>query len=296
MPSDSLGSALSNPVVYNLIYVLTVGLSYRLTRYHPKWMLRLIYSSTAVFITRFILRGNFAGENVGQLIKVLCIMPLGFGVVLMFRERYLKTRDRESLKWFTAYINFAVLGNIGMMVFAPIHDAKREISSRVTCCSLFVWLALQMRNDDWKTVEFEEQGLFLFKSSSLSWIVSHAVYRTLLITLPSFETLRYLMMEPLSLGIMYLLHGSNQHHEEEEEEEEHSSSAVTDYFGLADTLVVATTGMTSALIQQMQSSDQTLPSMTLSMDQSMLDAITIPIHSVLIVIAMRGIYSEWNKG
>ncbi|KAF2674545.1 hypothetical protein BT63DRAFT_419830 [Microthyrium microscopicum] len=74
--------------------------------------------------------------------KIMCELPLGLGSVLAFllANRSFQTRH---LSTFTAYVNFAVYGNIRMMALTPAGDTVRGMCSKVTCAALFIWIVQQ---------------------------------------------------------------------------------------------------------------------------------------------------------
>ncbi|KAJ3132308.1 hypothetical protein HK100_005429 [Physocladia obscura] len=97
-----------------------------------------------------------------------------------------------------------------------------------------------MRQKNWlKTVEFSH-SVFLFTAVSRDWIIVHALYRAVLVTLPLFDTLRHLPLEIASLTAMaafwlYTCHFHN------------SKRPIEHFFGIADTVVVATACLVSAI-------------------------------------------------
>jgi len=68
-------------------------------------------------------------STVGEMIKTICLLPLGLGSVLAF---LVASRSFQSrfLPAFTTYVNFAVYGNIGMMIGTPIDGTLRGIYSK----------------------------------------------------------------------------------------------------------------------------------------------------------------------
>jgi hypothetical protein len=163
-------------------------------------------------------------STVGATIKIICVLPLGLGSILAFlvANRSFQTR---FLPAFTTYVNFAVYGNIGMMVATPAGDTLRGMCSKVACFALFIWIVQQGHRIGWKTVVIQND-LFLFTAVSKSWIFAHAIYRFVLLTLPCFGSgRRHRLLELYSLTLTFVL-----------------SSRLNlpfEYcFGLADTLVV----------------------------------------------------------
>ena len=163
----------------------------------------------------------------GEMTKTMCLLPLGLGSVLAFLVANRSFQIRY-LPAFTTYINFAVYGNIGMMVAAPSDGTFRGTCSKITCVVLLTWIIQQGQRVGWKTVVIHD-NLFLYTAVSKSWIFAHAVYRFVLLTLPCFGSgRRHRLMElyslALTLGLSFTPSNSNFPFEY--------------YFGMADTLVV----------------------------------------------------------
>jgi hypothetical protein len=170
-------------------------------------------------------------STVGEMTKIMCELPLGLGSVLAFlnANRSFQTR---FLPAFTAYVNFAVYGNIGMMVGtpAPTDGSLRGWCSKVTCAVLFIWIVQQGYHARWKTIVLHDD-MFVFTAVSKSWIFAHAIYRFVLLTLPCFGSgRRHRLLELYSLTLTFALSWT--------------SNLPFEYcFGMADTLVVpAVTG------------------------------------------------------
>jgi hypothetical protein len=157
--------------------------------------------------------------TLGEMIKIMCELPLGLGSVLAFLVANRSWQIR-FLPAFTTYVNIAVYGNIGMMVGTPADGTLRGMCSKVTCIALFVWIVQQGYRAGWKTIVLHD-SLFVFTAVSKSWICAHAIYRFVLLTLPCFGSgRRYCLLELYSLEYC---------------------------FGLADTLVVPTLAGWSAI-------------------------------------------------
>ena len=160
----------------------------------------------------------------GEMTKTMCLLPLGLGSILAFlvASRSLQTR---LLPAFTTYVNFAVYGNVAMMIGTPAGGTFRGMCSKVTCVALSIWIVQQGRRVAWKTVNLHDR-LFVFTAVSRSWIFAHAIYRFVLLTLPCFGTgRRYRLLELYSLALTFALSAS--------------SKLPFEYcFGMADTLVV----------------------------------------------------------
>ena len=172
-------------------------------------------------------------STVGEMIKIICELPLGLGSVLAFlvANRSFQTR---YLPAFTTYVNFAVYGNIGMMVGTPADDTLRGMCSKVTCVALFIWIVQQGHQAGWKTIILHDD-LFVFTAVSKSWIFAHAIYRFVLLTLPCFGSgRRHRLLEVYSLILTFALSST--------------SNLPFEYcFGMADTLVVPAVAGWSAM-------------------------------------------------
>jgi hypothetical protein len=168
-----------------------------------------------------------------EMIKTICLLPLGLGSVLAFlvTNRSFQTR---FLSAFTTYVNFAVYGNIGIMVGTPGDGTLRGMCSKVTCVALFIWIVQQGRRVGWKTIVLHD-NLFVFTAVSKSWIFAHAIYRFILLTLPCFGSgRRHRFLELYSLTLTFALSSS--------------SNLPFEYcFGMADTLVVPAAAGWSAI-------------------------------------------------
>jgi hypothetical protein len=165
--------------------------------------------------------------------KIICVLPLGLGSVLAFlvASRSFQTR---LLPAFTTYVNFAVYGNIGMMVGTPADGTLRGMCSKVTCVALFIWIVQQGQRAEWKTIVLHKD-LFVFTAVDKSWIFAHAIYRFVLLTLPCFGSgRRHRLLELYSLTLTFALSSV--------------SNLPFEYcFGMADTLVVPTVAAWSAV-------------------------------------------------
>ena len=175
-------------------------------------------------------------STVGEMTKIMCELPLGLGSVLVFLILN-RSFQIQYLPAFTMYVNFAVYGNIGMMVATPADDTFRGTCSKITCMALFIWIVQQERRVSWKTVVIHD-NLFLYVAVSKSWIFAHAIYRFVLLTLPCFGSgRRHRLMEFYSLGLTFLLSYTRSN----------SNFPFEYYFGMADTLVVPTIASWSAI-------------------------------------------------
>src|SRR5271170_7505628 len=163
----------------------------------------------------------------GEMTKIMCLLPLGLGSVLAFLVAS-RSFQIQYLPAFTTYINFAVYGNIGMMVATPTDGTLRGTCSKITCVALLTWIIQQGQRVGWKTVVIHD-NLFLYTAVSKSWIFAHAVYRFVLLTLPRFGSgRRHRLMEFYSLTLTFSLYFT----------QSNSNFPFEYYFGMADTLVV----------------------------------------------------------
>ncbi|KAH8586935.1 hypothetical protein B0O99DRAFT_643175 [Bisporella sp. PMI_857] len=172
-------------------------------------------------------------STVGEMTKIMCELPLGLGSVLAFlvANRSFQTR---FLSAFMTYVNFAVYGNIGMMVGTPADGTLRGMCSKATCAVLFIWIVQQGHRAGWKTIVLHDD-LFVFTAASKSWIFAHAIYRFVLLTLPCFGSgRRHRLLELYSLTLTFALSSR--------------SNLPFEYcFGMADTLVVPAVAGWSAI-------------------------------------------------
>lgn len=169
-----------------------------------------------------------------QMIKVMAELPLGLGSVLLFLIMSRSFQARH-LGAFTAYVNFAVYGNIGMMVATPSGGTIRGQCCRAACVALFIWILQQGHAVRWQTVKLHSSGLFVFTAVSKSWVLAHAAYRFVLLTLPVFRSgRRHRLLEMYSLGTTFLLSKT-------------TGLPFAQCFGQADTLIVPATAGWSAI-------------------------------------------------
>ncbi len=213
-------------------------------------------------------------------IKLLFLFPLGLGSLLAFAGLS-EARQKRSLAWLTHYINIAVAANIFVMIFTPAGDSYRGLLSRFVCLALLVWLLQEMAKKRFQTTHFEA-GFFIFRSSPLSWILCHACYRIALLSLPAFDSLHYLLLEPLSLLMMAVLYRLHQ-----------KRYPLAFYFGFADTIVVSSLAVISRypIPPIFESNGPHLGSPT----QEQLDILFVPLQVVVLVFALRAISSYGFK-
>ena len=215
------------------------------------------------------------------LAKVMCALPLGLGSILLFSSLSPSTQMKYT-RHFALYVNAAVLGNIAMMAFLPSAGTLRGQTSRATCFALSLWLALEMKragpfdcvailHDPVITQRGPQSAstgissrpvpssteasvpLFVFSASPLPWIVSHALYRMVLVTLPAFDSWRYVLLEVTSLSVMTLVYRMKRTTCTANHRGVSTASTTATWkclklshcFGIADTVTVATMGTLS---------------------------------------------------
>jgi hypothetical protein len=205
-------------IPFNIWLIITLILACKCAVRSPGLLLLVVLgvSATIVVFDRT--------ATAGEMTKTMCLLPLGLGCILAFlvADRSFQAR---FLPAFTAYVNFAVYGNIGLMVGTPADGTLRGMCSKVACLALFVWIVQQGHRAGWKTVVLRN-NLFVFTAVSKSWIFAHAVYRSVLLTLPCFGSgRRHRLLDLYSLALTYALSST--------------SGLPFEYcFGMADTLVV----------------------------------------------------------
>jgi hypothetical protein len=185
------------------------------------------------------------------LVKLLCVLSLGLGSILLFSSLTVSFRQRFQTA-FASYVNLAVLANIGMMAFLPGGGTWRGETSRAACAVLCAWLWLEIRRVGWSLcVSVTDVGvpLFVFSASPLSWVLCHALYRAVMITLPVFDPWRYVLLEPASLCCMLVAHRvfSRRRPGASAGKNTEPTECLSHYFGIADTIAVATLGTVSHL-------------------------------------------------
>ncbi|KAH8655428.1 hypothetical protein BX600DRAFT_469614 [Xylariales sp. PMI_506] len=229
MASSTLYSSLEPyiDIPFNLWLIVILILTYGCLIRKPGLLLAIVLGVSATIV---------AFDNtstVGGMIKIMCLLPLGLGSVLGFlvANRSLKARFLHA---FTVYVNFAVYGNIGMMVATPAAGTLRGVCSKVTCLILFTWILQQGYRVGWKTI-LPHDNLFVFTAASKSWIFAHAIYRSVLLTLPAFGSgRRHRLLELYTLVMTYALSST--------------TKLPFEYcFGMADTLVVPASAAWSAI-------------------------------------------------
>lgn len=185
-------------VPFNASLSVILFLTYRCLVSRPGLLLAVVFATSAVIAVfdRVSTRG--------EMIKTMAELPLGLGSVLLFIVSSRPTKARW-LRAFTVYVNFAVYGNIVMMVATPAGATTRGMLCKAACLALSAWIILQGYRVRWRTIMLHD-NLFVFTAASKSWIFAHAVYRFILLTLPCFGSgRRHRLLEVYSLGLTYLL-------------------------------------------------------------------------------------------
>ena len=210
-------------------------------------------------------------------IKLMLLLPLGLGAVLVFAS-FSEDKQQRFLLPFSRYINFAVATNIFVMVFTPDGGTYRGLLSRFVCLTLLVWLLQEMAKERFRTTQFD-RGFFIFRSSPLQWVYCHAAYRLALLSLPTFDSLQYLLLEPLSLSLMFVLYHLHK-----------KRYLLHYYFGFADTLVVTTLTVLTwyPILPPFEPKGPYIRSLT----QNQWDMIFIPIQLAVIGLAFRAIFKN----
>lgn len=251
---------------YQAISVCLVGVALHLATRQSAYPLALFVAGVSAVATCVFVVSSYRSSlspDIAGFVKFLCEMPLGLGSLAAFQCFPALSRVQWH-RHFVMYVNVAVVGNIAMMVFVPDGGTMRGWSARVACVTLVVWLLREMKDVMWVTQPLptqtsssasKAQPLFIFTAVPIEWVVVHAAYRAVMVTLPAFDTPRYLLLEALSLSAMVWLH---QRHVTSARRWATSSVPVNgarqpppspfhlkDFFGLADTIVVATMGTTS---------------------------------------------------
>ncbi|WP_244309944.1 hypothetical protein [Leptospira mtsangambouensis] len=213
-------------------------------------------------------------------IKLIFLLPFGLGAVLTFAI-FSETIKPKFLVWFSRYINFAVVANIFVMVFSPDGGTYRGFLSRFVCLALLIWLIQEMAKKRFQTTQFD-QGFFIFRSSPLQWIFCHAAYRIALLSLPTFDSLHYLLLEPLSLLVMFVLYRLHK-----------KRYPLHYYFGFSDTLVATT--LTVLMWFPILHPFEYNGTYVTKLQENFWDMIFIPIQLVVIGCALIAIFKNINN-
>ncbi|WP_244310308.1 hypothetical protein [Leptospira noumeaensis] len=209
------------------IAILVVAFVCYLASFRQTILLMLVMAFALLAGIQFIFDPHHNLIEILSFIKFMLLLPFGLGAVLIFAS-FSEDKQQRFLLWFSRYINFAVVANIFAMVFAPDGDTYRGYLSRVVCLVLLIWLFQEMAKERFQTTKFDRK-FFIFRSSPLKWIYCHAAYRIALLSLPTFNSIQYLLLEPLSLLVMVVLHRLHK-----------KRYPLHYYFGFADTIVVTT--------------------------------------------------------
>jgi hypothetical protein len=102
----------------------------------PKVLLAIVYGFSAVMLVNGLLGNQTAVSTMG-LIKRVALLPLGLGTVLLYPQLPLDIQARYR-RPFAMYINFAVMGNIIMMIFTPTGNTLRGLATKPCCLVLFL--------------------------------------------------------------------------------------------------------------------------------------------------------------
>ncbi len=243
---------------------------------------RLMFGSIVILFLmitgQFIFFGSHSLDSWMGYIKLICELVFGLGAVIGFS--LLSRRLQVSyLSAFTLFVNIAVLGNIAMMIVIPSEGTYRGLTSKVTCILLVVWLIQEIIKNRWRTTQYQN-GFFLFNSVPLAWIFSHCIYRIGLITLPIFDSYRYILLEPISLVLMYVFYRIHK-----------AGHPVRFYFGLADTVAVSTLAIAEQFLGWL--APLRMPaSEVIHFSQNQLDMMVVPIQMGVAVFALRAIVNN----
>lgn len=264
-----------------LTATLAVGLVCYLASFYRAILLALVLGISLYACFQFWGASSRDPMETMGFVKLMFLLPLGLGSLLSFASLS-KDRQRRSLPWMTCYINFAVAANIFIMIFTPDGGTWRGLLSRFVCLVLLVWLLQEMAKLRYQTTQFDV-GFFIFRSSPLAWVFCHAFYRIALLSLPAFDSLRYLLLEPLSLLTMTALYHLHQ-----------KRYPLSHYFGFADTLVVSTL----AVISRYPIPPAFEPSgfQVASLSQDNWDILFVPMQIAVVGFALRAIrYNALTK-
>ncbi|MCW7493025.1 hypothetical protein ND861_08445 [Leptospira sp. 2 VSF19] len=276
---NELGVDLTLLLWNNSVAILAVSLVCYLASFRQTILFILVVGFSLFTGIQFTVESNYDSIAIMGFIKLILLLPFGLGAVLT----YINLSELKQIKfqiWFTRYINFAVLTNIFVMVFSPDAGTYRGIVSRFACLSLLVWLIQEMLKVGFQTT-LTDRKFFIFNSSPLSWIYCHALYRIALLSLPTFDSIQYLLLEPLSLVSMTVLYRWHK-----------KRYPLPYYFGLADTLVVTTLTVLTRypILLPFEIKD---PYIT-NLQENQWDMIFIPIQVFVIGYALRAISKNIN--
>lgn len=257
------------------IAILFVTLVCYSSIYRQKLLLFIVITVSLLTGIQFSLQSHHDMVSIMGFTKMILLLPFGLGAVIGYVSLP-KSKQQKYLPWFTRYINFAVLGNIFVMIFSPDGGTYRGMISRFVCFFLLIWLLQEMSKVRFQTTE-TNQGMFTFNSSPLSWIYCHAGYRIVLLSLPTFVSSNYLLLEPMSILVMVVLFYVNK-----------KRYPLSYYFGLADTIVVTT--LTVLMRYPFLPPFHLNGPYLANLSELQWDLILIPIQLIVIGFVLRAIY------
>jgi hypothetical protein len=267
-----------NLLLWNgFVAILVVALVTCLAVFQRAILLTVVIVLSLVSVIHYAIEPAPDAELTMGFIKLMFLLPLGLGSLLIFA--LLPDRlQAKALHGFTHYINFAVTSNIFIMIFSPSGGTVRGIVSRALCLVLLVWLLQEMGKVRFRTTQFDS-GFFIFRASPVKWVLCHACYRIALLSLPTFDSLSYILLEPLSLGCMVALHRLHK-----------KRHPLAYYFGFADTLVVTTLAVLSRypIPSVLNPNGFSLPRLS----ETQLDIVFIPIQIAVMGLALVAIRSN----
>ncbi|MCW7462148.1 hypothetical protein [Leptospira limi] len=258
-----------------VIAILFVTVVCYLAVYLQKLLLFFIFTLSMYAGIQFLSQSTHDMISIMGFTKLILLLPFGLGAVIGYVSLP-NSKQQKFLPWFTRYINFAVLGNIFVMIFSPDGGTYRGIISRIVCLFLLIWLLQEMTKVRFQTTA-TNQRTFTFNSSPLSWIYCHAGYRIVLLSLPTFVSSNYLLLEPMSIVVMVVLYYLNK-----------KRYPLSYYFGLADTIVVTT--LTVLMRYPFPPPFQLSGPYMTNLSEQQLDMLLIPIQLIVIVFVFRAIY------
>ncbi|KAI8905144.1 hypothetical protein EDD86DRAFT_72424 [Gorgonomyces haynaldii] len=234
-------------LVFQPWLLLSFCLVYTLMLKRPAWLL-------IVFNSLFLVLLN---EEWKTVMKLLLLGPCGLGLVVVY-VHYL-----DNTVWIQRFVTGIVLCNVLMMAFTPSDDTWRGFCGKLSTILLSLWLYLQRSK-----IEIQKP-FFVYTGVSKEWILCHAIYRSVLMTLPYFETQRYFLNEVYSLGLTYFL----------------AKAAKRDWnllFGMADSLIMPTVSYYSCLFDRV-SLDRATPFVLTPMVDVMLAIVQIMVSGYCIL-------------
>ncbi|EMY70063.1 hypothetical protein [Leptospira vanthielii] len=275
--NSELGIHLTLLLWNSSIAILAVALVCYLASYRQSILFLLVMTISLLAGIQFTYDTHQNPIKIMGFIKLMLLLPLGLGAVLVFAS-FSEDKQQRFLVWFSRYINFAVVANIFAMVFSPDGGTYRGFLSRFVCLGLLVWLLQEMAKERFQTTLFD-RGFFIFRSSPLQWVYCHAAYRLALLSLPTFDSLQYLLLEPLSLILMFVLYHLHK-----------KRYFLHYYFGFADTLVVTTLTVLTwyPILPPFEPKGPYVSSLT----QIQWDMIFIPIQLTVFGIVLRAIFKN----